>query len=309
MNGWIIALEGGGSRSQAVAVDPQGTIRGSGLAQDVNTNFTPFESARAAVRTAVTEALASAGITGADIHLLVSALVGPRFGAETFADLLPNAYYRYYNEAQVVFARGGIYDPNGIAVVAATGATAWGRRKEPAKTYACGGWGSLLGDEGSGYDLGHSALRAACKAAEGRLGLPTRLPEALSHHFGFPPETFRHQMVVRAYQPPLTRAEIAGIAPVVARLAHEDDPAALAVLARVAADLSALALHAASQLFSPHETFDLVVAGGMTNIGDLYLAPLREGFAQRYPLVTLKIGTEDPAEAVAKLARHDVQTI
>ncbi len=279
------------------------------MASDVNTNFTSMSSAREAVRLAVQEALRSAQIDGNSIILLASALVGPRFGPETFGDILPGAAYRYYSEFDVVFARAGIFDPNGVGVVAATGATAWGRRKHPPATSGHGGWGSLLGDEGSGYDLGHSALRAACKAVEGRLGLPTRLPEAIAEYFGFPVENFHNDMIRRAYHPPLTRAEIASLSPIVVNLAREGDPACMALVTRVGEDLAALALFCARQLFSAEDQFQLVVAGGMTNAGDLLLAHMREGFARAFPAVRMQIGNQDPAESLAGLARHDLLSL
>ena len=304
---WILALEGGGTRSQAVLVDPQGEVRGSGFSTDVNTNFTAMEDARGAVRSAVRDALTAAGVDGAKVTWLVSALVGPRFGVETFGDLLPRAEYHYYGEGQVVFARGGVYRPHGLALVAATGATAWAVRADDGRRLGCGGWGSLLGDEGSAHALGVLVLRAAARAWEGRLDKPTRLPQALAEHFHFDPADFRSGMVARAYHPTLTRAEIAALAPLATRLAREGDEIAARLVAKTAADLRALALFAARQLFQPDESFHLVAAGGLLSAGDLILSPLREAFARAFPLVELRVGSEDPALAVAKLARFDMR--
>jgi N-acetylglucosamine kinase-like BadF-type ATPase len=113
------------------------------------------------------------------------ALVGPRFGPETFGDLLPHARYHDYSECDVVFARAGLNarQAHGVALVAATGATAFARRADDGRQVALGGWGSLLGDEGSAYALGLLALRAAARAAEGRASLPTGLVPALAEHF------------------------------------------------------------------------------------------------------------------------------
>jgi N-acetylglucosamine kinase len=304
---WIIALEGGGTRCQAVVTDPDGRARGTGRARDVNTNFTSLEEAQNSVRAAVTAALAAAGVGGERIGLLVGGLVGPNFGAETFADILPRAGYRYYTESQVVFARGGVYRPHGVGMVAATGATAWAVRVDDGRQTAFGGWGSLLGDEGSAHALGVCALRAAGRAWEGRLPHPTRLPQALAEYFGFDPETFRGGMVTRAYHPPLTRAEIAALAPLVTRLAAEGDLIAQNLVAKTAGDLAALGLHAARSLFGPLENFNFVAAGGLLNAGEMILNPLRAAITASYPLVELKVGWEDPAIALAGLARYDLE--
>jgi len=304
--GYILALEGGGTRSQAVLVDPSGQVCASAAAKDVNTNFTAYQAAQAAVRQAVSQALAGAGADGAQVDWLVSALVGPRFGAETYADLCPRARYRYYAESQVVFARGGFYRPHGVALVAATGATAWGVRADDGRHEAFGGWGSLLGDEGSAHALGLSALRASTRAFEGRLDAPTRLVEAISAHFRLDPADYRAGLVRAAYGGPISRAEIAALAPLVTRLAAEGDAIARRLVQKTAADLAWLGLHAARALFSPAERFDYVVAGGLTAAGEPILAPLRAGLAQEFPLARFIVGNQDPAVALARLAMFDL---
>lgn len=299
---YLMALEGGGTRSQAVLVDRGGAVLGTGRGRDVNTNFTTPEAARESVRVAVRDALADSRVDPRQVRVLASALVGPRFGPETFGDLLPNAVYDYFGEGEVVFARAAIYRPHGVALVAATGATAWARRADDGRRVSCGGWGSLLGDEGSAYALGVRLLRAAGRACEGRNPRPTRIPQALANHFGFDPADFRNGMVERAYHPPLTRSEIAALAPIATRLAAEGDELAASLVARTANDLAGLAVYTAQALFRENEHFDLVVAGGMTRAGDLILDPLRRAFRAAFPQVLLQVGEEDPALALAKLA-------
>ena len=66
---------------------------------------------------------------------------------------------------------------DGILVIAGTGSVAMGRAA--GGTFErVGGWGSLVGDEGSGYELGLQGLRAAIRGAEGR-GDSTALTTAL----------------------------------------------------------------------------------------------------------------------------------
>lgn len=151
-------------------------------AGDVNTNFTPFEQSQRAVLRAVEEVLSAAGVPGDQVLYFVSALVGAHYGPETFGRLCPNAQHRSYGERDVVFARAGIYRPHGVALVAATGATAFGVRADDGRQLSLGGWGALLGDEGSAYHLGWLGLRAAVLAFEKR-GEPTRLVDALCGHF------------------------------------------------------------------------------------------------------------------------------
>lgn len=302
----LLALEGGGTRSQAAILDFQGRIVQISESADVNTNFTTFQAAQEAVLAVVSGALQRARMEGECITHLASALVGPRFGSELLGAILPLARYHYYGEREVVFARAGIYRPHGVAVVAATGATAWAVRRDDGRQAAMGGWGSLLGDEGSAYAAGLLGLRTAVRAFEGREPEPTRLVEAICQHLGLNLETFHPELVRLAYQKPLSRADIAGLAVVVTRLAAEGDALAARIAAKVARDLANLALHAARRLFTPEESFDAAAAGGLLNAGEMILGPLREGLADEFPHARWRIGTEEPAVALGRLAIHDI---
>jgi N-acetylglucosamine kinase-like BadF-type ATPase len=307
-SGFLVALEGGGSHSQAILMNSDGCLLQASRSTSVNTNFVSFELAQQAVVTAVKNVLQSAGIDGCEVRHFVTSLVGPAFGAETFAESCPQAICRSYREMRVVFAQGGIFDrPHGVGVVAATGATAWATRADDGRQVFLGGWGSLLGDEGSAYAVGLLGLRAAVKAFENRAPAPTRLVEAISQHFEIAVDDFHREIVRMAYQKPLSRTEIAGVAPVVTRLASQGDPMAERITAKVANDLADLGLNAARRIFLPSETFNVVVAGGLIQAGDLILAPFRQRLLDEFPKSVFKTGSEDPAVALGRLALHDIQ--
>ena len=299
---YLIALEGGGTRSQAALMDYSGRVVRMSQSSEVNTNFVAYEAARQAVWSAVKELLQAAGIAPGQVGHLVSALVGPRFGTEVFGELLPEAEYIYYSEKDVIFARSGIFQPHGVALVAATGATAWGVRADDGRQVAIGGWGALLGDEGSAYAAGLLGLRAAVRSFEGRDPTPTCIVDALCQHFGLTRDTFHVGLVQLAYQKPLSRAEIAGLAPLVTKLAEQGDELAGRITAKVADDLASLALHAARRLFDPQEVFQVAASGGLLKAGEVILSPLRQGLGAEFPQAELILGTEEPAVALGKLA-------
>ncbi len=300
----LLALEGGGTRSQAALLDAAGRILHVCDAADVNPNFITPQESRQAVRAAVSQVVAAAGITAEQVSDVALALVGVRAGddASLLKDLLPHARYHSFGEGEVVFARAGCYRPHGVAVVAGTGATAWAVRSDDRRQTVFGGWGTLLGDEGSGYALGLAGLRAAVRAYEGRAEAPTSLYPAVRQHLGLAEATFREELVALAYHKPLTRPEIAALASLVGWLAAAGDALAVQLVAQVAADLAALALHAARSLFAAAERFDVVVAGGLTAAGDPILGPIRQRLAQEFPCATLAVGTEAPAVALGRLA-------
>src|SRR5262249_6134069 len=109
----------------------------------------------------------------------------------------------------------------GIAVIAGTGSIAVGRARDGRKARA-GGWGPLMGDEGSAYDVVLAALRLVARRADGREAsafghdpLTTEVCQALGVESP-------SQIVSRLYAPGFDRTRIASLAPVVVAAARDD---------------------------------------------------------------------------------------
>ncbi len=82
-----------------------------------------------------------------------------------------------------------------------------------------GGWGYLLGDEGSGFDMGRMALQAVLRARDGR-GKPTALTRACAQKLGEPV----WEAIERLYQG--GRPLIASFAPCLIETAESGDEVA-----------------------------------------------------------------------------------
>ena len=68
-----------------------------------------------------------------------------------------------------------------VLILSGTGSCCFGRRNasQGARTVRLGGWGHLLGDRGSGYEIGLQALRAVA----GEMGPPRPMPGLGGKHF------------------------------------------------------------------------------------------------------------------------------
>lgn len=89
----------------------------------------------------------SGGIDTDDDAAALAALIAPH---------VPGARITVVHDSRLLLAAGGA--TTGVAVIGGTGSAAWGRNAAGAEARA-GGWGYLLGDEGSGYWLGREAVR------------------------------------------------------------------------------------------------------------------------------------------------------
>jgi len=297
----ILALEGGGTRSQSALLDSKNETLACAIANDVNTNFTSVDMAKKAIHTLVQNTLTQAGVSGTQVRLVAVAL--PLFDdtLQMLKTVCPSAEIWRSNERDVVFARAGEYFPHGAGVVASTGATGWAVRRDAHREVFTGGWGSLLGDEGSAYAVGVNGLRSITRCLDGR-EVPSLLVDALCEHFGITPANVRGELVQLAYHKPLSRQDIAGFARVVTRVAYQGDAVANRIVQKAARDLAGLGINAASQLFTAEETFSVVVSGGLFNAGEILLTPVSQQIRAVFPHIVFSHGSEDPAVALAKLA-------
>lgn len=258
----MLGIDGGGTRTRCALGDADGRVLHLAQAGPVNTNFVPRDDAVRAVRAAVSGVLAQARREG-DRCRVVCATLGlaaaetPPLLREAIGDVLPHAAILPVCEGEIILAAACRADA-GVAVIAGTGSAAWGRGRD-GQTHQVGGWGTLLGDQGSAYALAVAALRAACLAHD-EVGEPTALVAMLQEALHL--AAFR-DLVGRVYRPPLSRAAIAALCPLVFRAAEHGDRMAQTLLDNAAGALARQAVACARHLNLPAAPFPIVASGGV----------------------------------------------
>ena len=190
----LLAVDGGQTSTLALVATRSGEIIGVGQAGPANHIHEPggYERQRLALETAVQTALNAVGQPLSAVSHACVGLSGARDVSVTIArSLMPHVEVQV--EKDMVTALAGASDARpGIIVIGGTGSVAYGQNAA-GETALAGGWGYLMGDEGSGYDIGLQALRAACQAQDGR-GPATTLQQLILAHFDMPDlhEVHRH---------------------------------------------------------------------------------------------------------------------
>jgi len=161
------------------------------------------------------------------------------------------------NDALVALEAGAPEQP-AVVVIAGTGSISYGRnaRKEAARA---GGWGYVLGDEGSGYWIGRAALRAVLREAD-RRGPQTQLTSLLLKHFGV---DRAQDLIHEVYHGTLRPTSIASLAQSVQTAFRSGDSVAIGILRTAADELESSALSVARRLDLFGTEFPFVLAGGM----------------------------------------------
>jgi N-acetylglucosamine kinase-like BadF-type ATPase len=244
----LLVVDGGGTKTQAVVTDLSGAVLGRGLGPSSNLHNVGLEETCRALTVA---------IEGALIHVLGPAVraAGPgwrsaRIAAACFGlsgvdapedEAVISRWVReqgvaprftVVNDGELVLA-GGTPDGWGVALISGTGSVCLGRSRD-GRSARVGGWGPLLGDEGSGYDIAMRALRLATQAADGRAEAPALL-SAVLHHWSLPDPS---ALIRYVHDPARTAAELAGLAIVVLALVSKGDAAARSVMEEAAFDLA-----------------------------------------------------------------------
>lgn len=125
----------------------------------------------------------------------------------------------------------------GAVLISGTGSMACGIDENGVYRTA-GGWGQVLGDEGSGYHLALEGIKAALQAHDG-LSEPTLLVDRVMKFFDLEKMS---DLIDKIYNPPVEKSFIAAFAPEVDKAADEGDSASLGLLEKEADWLCKLAL-------------------------------------------------------------------
>jgi N-acetylglucosamine kinase-like BadF-type ATPase len=303
---YALGIDAGGTRTMALLATADGKAIAEGAGGPGNFQAVGEDAARASIETAIDGALAAAPdgpVAREQVAAVAAGLAGMHVPADyerftaLVGRLLPAGRVRIYNDGEVALAAatGG---REGIVVVAGTGSIAYGADRS-GRSLRCGGWGYVIGDEGSAYAIAQQALRAASQAADGRAPAST-LVDAFTTALGVP----AFDDILRpVYGPPaMSRHQLAALAPLVTQCAADGDAAAQTVLATAGEELAALAVTLARRLELGGEPFLVACSGGVWKAGELVLEPFRQRVLAAYPRAHIGSPLLTPVAGAALLA-------
>jgi N-acetylglucosamine kinase-like BadF-type ATPase len=201
------------------------------------------------------------------------------------------------NDALVALEAGAPGGQPGVVIIAGTGSIAYGRNERNQSARA-GGWGYMLGDEGSGYWIGRAALRAVLREAD-RRGPATQLTGLLLNYYGVPRA---QDLIAQVYHGTLRPSAIASLAQCVQGAFSDGDGVAIGILRSAADQLESSGLSVARRLELVGSEFPFVLSGG------IYRAVpwLEEELTRRLPMASPRARTilldEEPACGAVRLA-------
>jgi glucosamine kinase len=172
------------------------------------------------------------------------------------------------NDVVAAWASGSLAAP-GIAAISGTGSNTIGVNSR-GQAWRCGGWGHILGDEGSGYLIALRGIQHAVAWRDGRGEWTSMIPRLLDFY-----QLKNVEDVMAVIYRPFDKARIAAFAEQVAESAAEGDQPAVRIFEQAAADLARQieVIHTTLQFDGPA---DVTLIGSNFRAGEVFLGPLRK---------------------------------
>lgn len=259
---FLIGIDGGATRTTGIIATEAGEEIATTTGGSTNPYTNTLDQVRWNLQEIIERLLNSAHGKINDVRGICLGLAGVDKPADAdrihnlTLSILPQADINVLNDS-VIALYGGCLKPYGIIIISGTGSIAYGRNRQGLE-FRAGGWGHILGDEGSGYAIGLNGLRAVCRAADGR-GTLTLLTELLLHHLNLKRPV---ELMDWVKERSADKAKISSLAPLVLQAYEKGDKVAGKILKDAARELviSVRAVHRA--LFKSAEKDIEVVVGG-----------------------------------------------
>jgi N-acetylglucosamine kinase-like BadF-type ATPase len=287
---WKIGVDGGGTKTECILVDPSGAV----AARHTGPGCSPSLVGAARAREIAAEALQAvrAGHGSAVVSSTLLCMAGSR------------SFWTEFGEGLAGFGRTSAVDDSfpvlelatrgapGLVLHAGTGSFIAARTPD-GRTHYAGGIGWRFGDEGSGYDLGRRAIARALLELQG-WARPSGLGPLVRERTG---HATAAAVAGHFYGDPATNTGVAALAPDVLRLAAEGDAAAAEAVTTSVGEILRLAVSVSRQLFpgTLPDTFRAGVSGHILNHPFAFQA-----LSSRAPFPLSRV-TEPPIEGVRLL--------
>ena len=300
----VLGLDAGGTKTVCLLADAEGVILSSGRRGGANLQASGELEVEKVLHDVMEDALAGTDIVPAAICLGIAGADRPNDG-EMVRGIMrrigSKARVLVVNDALVALEAGAPGRP-GVVIISGTGSIAYGRnaRGEAARS---GGWGYVLGDEGSGYWIGRAALRAVLREAD-RRGPRTALTPMLLRHFSV---SQAQGLIHEVYHGNLKPSAIGALATCVQQAFGEGDEVAVGILHGAARELEASALSVATRLDLAGQSFPFILAGGIFRAVPWLEQELSRRLPASVPGSSARLLDREPAEGAVAFALQEAR--
>ena len=273
---YVAGFDGGGTKTEAVLVRHDGRVMSHRRGGCTNIQVIGKEKLKAVLLEMIRDLLGGVGVPEESVTRFVFGLAGAgrKSDQETIVNLFTDTSIRdrVIVESDAIVALIGAFENQpGIILIAGTGAICFGMSAS-GEVLRTGGYGYLLGDEGSGYAIGREAIIRALKSHDGR-GEETSLRSLLEHRYKI--ASIAH-IIPLVYQDKIDRMAIANLAPLVFREARRNDGVSKEIIRHAGRALGELVLAVSKRLELKGEPIRVAFIGSVFKQKKMLIDPIRE---------------------------------
>lgn len=300
---YVIGIDGGGTKTHLKALDLQQNTVGEARGGASNLTALSKETVKENLKLLLADFYKQTGLSQKDC---VSACLGTAGASSStsqkqlsaiLAEIFPGIPVLLTNDALPLLYSG---TPSGCGIVLIAGTGSVCMAKTAAEDiFRIGGWGHLIGDEGSGYQIACRMLGAVMRAFDGR-GRQTVLTDLLLEHLKL---SSPMELIDYLYQSGNGKKEIASLAALCDRAFALGDDTAKAIYEEAAESLCEM-VTAAAQKFPPkkREPIVCVYTGGMVTKSPALRDLLSQKLQTKAPNVIFQECRHDAAYGCALMA-------
>jgi N-acetylglucosamine kinase-like BadF-type ATPase len=300
----FLGVDGGGTKTAYAIIDSDGRVRAVNVGPSVSHLRAGFARAEDVLIAGVQTTLDDAELAPSDLSYAFFGL--PHYGEDSATTarldsmpsrLLDAAQYRCGNDMVCSWA-GSLACADGISVIAGTGSMAYG--EYAGRSGRAGGWGELMGDEGSAYWIAREGMNLFSRMSDGRLSRGA-LYDLVREHFGISADL---DLCARVYgEGASERGSFARFAPLVHRAAQAGDAQAAAIFRRGAEELLQCIRAVRRSLQVPDDVaLPVSHSGGVFEGAILLLEAFRAALADANPRLEYRIPRYRPEVGAALYA-------
>jgi N-acetylglucosamine kinase-like BadF-type ATPase len=296
---YYIGIDGGGTKTKAVLIDEKMEILSEAVGSPSNFLVFDINDVANSIINLMLDVCKNGNVSLNDVTstLIGTAGAGRIEDAERLekivrengkAKSLVINNFKVESDARIAI-EGAFSGKPGSILIAGTGSIMYGKDSD-GKIHRVGGFGRILGDEGSGFHIGRAGLTAIAKSFDKRIE-KTLLTELVKNKFGISDTT---QLINKVYKENL---DIPQIAPLVIEAAEKNDEICKTILDSEIVELLEH-IHAMKKLITVKELFISLIGGTITT--NNYYANLFKEKAEKIPEITI-IDAELPPQMGAAL--------
>jgi glucosamine kinase len=300
----VLGIDAGGTKTVCLLADAQGTVLSEARGAGANLQAAGELEVEKVLHHVMESAIGDRDIRPDAVCLGIAGVDRPQ-DADAVRGIMRRIGFKsrtlVVNDALVALVAGA-GDAPGVVVIAGTGSIAYGRNDRGQASRA-GGWGHLLGDEGSGFWIGRHALAAVVRQADGR-GPATELTTLILEHLHL---SRPFELIHEVYHRALPRQHIAALAPLVQRARDEGDAVAAEILQRAAEELANAAASVIGRLEMRGDAFPTFLAGGIFKVVPWLAQDITRRLSEVAPRSTVSILAVEPAVGAVRLALSEAR--